>query len=85
MDIETLTETNEKLIATMDDVLRIQREGHEKRVAAEAQMAKSNPSCAKSSLMSPASTAVPQNKPAFQSIVLNRFITAESNSGKAER
>lgn len=24
----------------MDDVLRIQREGHEKRVAAEAQMAK---------------------------------------------
>ena len=34
------TETNEKLIATMDDVLRIQREGHEKRVAAEAQMAK---------------------------------------------
>jgi len=35
-----LTETNEKLIATMDDVLRIQREGHEKRVAAEAQMAK---------------------------------------------
>lgn len=85
MDIETLTETNEKLIATMDDVLRIQREGHEKRVAAEAQMAKSNPSCAKSSLMSPDSTAVPQNKPAFQSIVLNCFITAESNSGKAER
>ena len=40
VDIETLTETNEKLIATMDDVLRIQREGHEKRVAAEAQMAK---------------------------------------------
>lgn len=46
---------------------------------------KSNPICAKSSLMSPASTAVPQNKPAFQSIVLNCFITAESNSGKAER
>ena len=40
VDIETLTETNEKLIATMDDVLRIQHEGHEKRVAAEAQMAK---------------------------------------------
>ena len=46
---------------------------------------KSNPSCAKSSLMSPASAAGPQNKPAFQSIVLNCFITAESNSGKAER
>lgn len=46
---------------------------------------KSNPICAKSSLMSPASAAVPQNKPAFQSIVLNCFITAESNSGKAER
>lgn len=46
---------------------------------------KSNPSCAKSSLMSPASAAVPQNKPAFQSIVLNCFITAELNSGKAER
>ncbi len=38
VDIETLTETNQKLIATMDDVLRIQREGHEKRVAAEAEL-----------------------------------------------
>lgn len=38
VDIETLTETNQKLIATMDDVLRIQREGHVKRVAAEAEL-----------------------------------------------
>ena len=38
VDIETLTETNQKLIATMDDVLRIQREGHDKRVAAEAEL-----------------------------------------------
>ncbi|MCH5279467.1 MAG: toxic anion resistance protein [Christensenellaceae bacterium] len=38
VDIETLTETNNKLIETMDDVLRIQKEGHEKRVAAEAEL-----------------------------------------------
>lgn len=38
VDIETLTETNQKLITTMDDVLRIQREGHVKRVAAEAEL-----------------------------------------------
>lgn len=85
MDIETLTETNEKLIATMDDVLRIQREGHEKRVAAEAQMAKIESDLRKKLVDVTASAAVPQNKPAFQSIVLNCFITAESNSGKAER
>lgn len=40
VDIETLTETNEKLINTMDDVLRIQREGHDKRVAAEAELSR---------------------------------------------
>ena len=40
VDIETLTETNEKLITTMDDVLRIQREGHEKRIAAEAELSR---------------------------------------------
>lgn len=38
VDIETLTETNQKLIATMDDVLRIQQEGHDKRIAAEAEL-----------------------------------------------
>lgn len=38
VDIETLTETNQKLITTMDDVLRIQREGHVKRVAAETEL-----------------------------------------------
>lgn len=40
VDIETLTETNQKLIATMDDVLRIQKEGHDKRVAAEGELAR---------------------------------------------
>ncbi len=38
VDIETLTETNQKLINTMDDVLRIQKEGHDKRIAAEAEL-----------------------------------------------
>ena len=38
VDIETLTQTNQKLITTMDDVLRIQKEGHEKRLAAEAEL-----------------------------------------------
>ncbi len=38
VDIETLTETNQKLINTMDEVLQIQQEGHNKRVAAEAEL-----------------------------------------------
>jgi uncharacterized protein YaaN involved in tellurite resistance len=39
VDIETLRHTNEQLISTLDEVVRIQREGHEKRVAAEAELA----------------------------------------------
>ena len=35
IDIETLTYTNQKLIETMDEVLKIQNEGKEKRRAAE--------------------------------------------------
>jgi len=38
IDIETLTATNEKLIQTMDEVLAIQKEGREKRKAAEAEL-----------------------------------------------
>ena len=38
VDIETLTQTNATLISTLDEVLKIQKEGHEKRVAAEAEM-----------------------------------------------
>lgn len=40
VDIETLKATNESLISTLDEVLRIQKEGHEKRMAAEAEMQK---------------------------------------------
>ncbi len=40
VDIETLQHTNEELIATLDEVLNIQREGHEKRVAAERELAR---------------------------------------------
>ena len=40
VDIETLKATNENLIQTFDEVLRIQTEGREKRVAAEAEMAR---------------------------------------------
>ncbi len=39
VDIETLKHTNEQLITTMDEVLRIQTEGKEKRRAAEAELA----------------------------------------------
>ena len=39
VDIETLQHTNEQLISTLDEVIAIQREGHEKRMAAEAQLA----------------------------------------------
>ncbi len=38
IDIETLQHTNEELIATLDEVLNIQREGHEKRIAAEREL-----------------------------------------------
>jgi len=38
VDIETLTHTNEQLIATLDEVQTIQKEGREKRVAAEAEL-----------------------------------------------
>ncbi|MBR3383160.1 MAG: toxic anion resistance protein [Clostridia bacterium] len=38
VDIETLQFTNQKLIATLDEVLNIQREGAEKRKAAEVEL-----------------------------------------------
>ena len=38
IDIETLQETNEKLISTLDEVLNIQKEGAAKRKAAEAEL-----------------------------------------------
>ncbi|MBR2677686.1 MAG: toxic anion resistance protein [Solobacterium sp.] len=38
VDIETLQHTNEELIATLDEVIAIQKEGHEKRQAAEAEL-----------------------------------------------
>ena len=38
VDIETLKHTNETLISTFDEVMRIQSEGREKRQAAEAEM-----------------------------------------------
>lgn len=38
VDIETLQHTNQQLISTLDEVLTIQREGAEKRKAAEAEL-----------------------------------------------
>jgi len=38
VDIETLEQTNQMLIDTMDEVLTIQKEGREKRRAAEQQL-----------------------------------------------
>ncbi|MBE6626507.1 MAG: toxic anion resistance protein [Ruminococcaceae bacterium] len=38
VDIETLTQTNADLIATLDEIQNIQKEGREKRVAAEAEL-----------------------------------------------
>lgn len=40
VDIETLTKTNETLINTFDEVMQIQKEGREKRAAAEVEMAR---------------------------------------------
>lgn len=40
VDIETLQHTNSQLIGTLDDVMKIQREGREKRQAAEAELLK---------------------------------------------
>ena len=38
VDIETLTNTNEELIKTLDEVQQIQKDGREKRIAAEAEL-----------------------------------------------
>jgi len=38
VDIETLTHTNAELIATLDDIAAIQKEGRDKRIAAEAEL-----------------------------------------------
>lgn len=38
IDIETLVETNQTLISTMDEVLAIQQQGREKRLAAEQEL-----------------------------------------------
>ena len=38
VDIETLTKTNEDLITTLDEIQTIQKEGREKRKAAEAEL-----------------------------------------------
>ena len=38
VDIETLQKTNADLIQTLDDVLKIQKEGRDKRLAAESEM-----------------------------------------------
>ena len=38
VDIETLRKTNADLIQTLDDVMRIQMEGRQKRQAAEMEM-----------------------------------------------
>jgi len=38
VDIETLTHTNEQLISTLDEIQQIQKEGRDKRVAAEAEL-----------------------------------------------
>ena len=40
VDIETLTKTNETLINTFDEVMQMQKEGREKRAAAEVEMAR---------------------------------------------
>ena len=40
VDIETLKKTNQNLITTLDDVMKIQAEGRQKRQAAEAEIAK---------------------------------------------
>ena len=38
VDIETLQHTNEQLISTLDEVMNIQRDGAQKRKAAEAEL-----------------------------------------------
>ena len=40
MDLETLNKTNQNLISTFDEVMKIQAEGREKRKQAEQEMAR---------------------------------------------
>lgn len=39
VDLETLKHTNETLISTLDEVMKIQSEGKERRLAAQAELA----------------------------------------------
>lgn len=40
IDIETLQHTNQQLISTLDEVMQIQKDGHDKRQAAEQELAR---------------------------------------------
>ena len=40
VDIEALTATNQTLISTLDEVMKIQQEGRDKRLAAEVELAR---------------------------------------------
>ena len=40
VDIETLKKANQNLISTMNEAVRIQKEGHDKRMAAEQELVK---------------------------------------------
>ena len=40
VDIETLKHTNENLISTFDEIMNIQKEGHQQRMEAEAEMSR---------------------------------------------
>jgi len=50
VDIETLKSTNEALISTLDEVMVIQKEGKEKRIAAEAELGRLKANFAKNFL-----------------------------------
>jgi uncharacterized protein YaaN involved in tellurite resistance len=38
VDIETLKKANDDLIVTLEETIRIQEEGHQKRIAAESEL-----------------------------------------------
>ena len=40
VDIEALKKANQNLVSTMNEAVRIQKEGHEKRMAAEQELLK---------------------------------------------
>ena len=66
VDLETLQHTNQQLIATLDEVMDIQRQGAEKRRNAEAELGRIEESLSRSSWSCGTDMTLYKTTPAFK-------------------